>query len=153
MLPGTGGKQIIPFWENIEYSQWVTWLLNGSFQLWCLWKPKHCAAYLSVRDLRVQLVSYICRCWSELHFIEPRAGPAKAINTGVTHQKEWTCEVISKGIRHPISAVYGFVCGWSVGEGFQGLGEVTEGHCLRGGGGIGGGCFHISNKFTFLFIR
>lgn len=45
--------------------------------------------------------------------------------------KKWTCEVISKGIRHPISAAYGFVCGWSVGEGLEGFGEVTKSHCLR----------------------
>lgn len=53
----------------------------------------------------------------EIHFIQPRASQASAINTAVTFHKQWTCEVISKGIRHPISAVYGFVCGWSVGEG------------------------------------
>lgn len=57
------------------------------------------------------------RLGSQIHFIKPRASPASAINTVVMYHEKWTCEVISKGIRHPISAVYGFVCGWSVGEG------------------------------------
>lgn len=78
---------------------------------------------------------------AELHFIEPRASPANAINTAAVFQKEWTCEVISKGIRHLISAVYGFVCGWSVGEGLAGFGEVIKGHCLRR---VGGGTLVIS---------
>lgn len=72
---------------------------------------------------------------AEFHFIEPRASPANAINTAAMFQKEWTCGVISKGIRHLISAVYGFVCGWSVGEGLGGFGEVTKGHCVRRVGG------------------
>lgn len=94
--------------------------------------------------------SYIPMHLFVLHFIEPRATQANAINTAVMFQKEWTCEVISKGIRHLISAVYGFVCGWRVGKGLWGFGEVTKCHYLSG---VGGGSWHISNEFTFLYIR
>lgn len=60
------------------------------------------------------------------------------------HEK-WTCEV--KGIRHPVSVVYRFACGWTVGEGFD---EVTKGHRLLEGWEAGD---DITKNFTFCLIR
>lgn len=64
-------------------------------------------------------MSVTCEPACDFHLPEPQASPANAINTAVMHQKECACEVISKGIRHPISSAYGFMCGRSVGEGLH----------------------------------
>lgn len=53
------------------------------------------------------------------------------------YHEKWKCEVISKGIRHPVYVVYGFACGWTVGEGFGGFDEVTKGHRLQEGWEVG----------------
>lgn len=53
------------------------------------------------------------------------------------YHEKWKCEVISKRIRHPVYVVYGFACGWTVGEGLGGFDEVTKGHHLQEGWEVG----------------
>lgn len=89
--------------------------------------------------------SFIPRLGSELHFNDPQATPANAINTAVMFQKEWTCEVISNGNQTPNICCVCF-CVW-----VRGYESLVKSPRATGYGRVGSGSWHISNKFTFLW--